>query len=273
MEKFTVLMSVYWKDSPAYLDECLRSIETQSELPNQVIIIQDGYVPKELDKVVKNFQRNNSFKVDIIQIKDNHGLGYALSRGVLASQNELIVRVDADDISVDSRFEKLMKYFNSHPDLSILGSYIVEFNKNKEDIVGQRKVPLTNKEIIDFVKYRSPFNHPSVAFKRSSILRIGNYTSIRGVEDYDLWIRAVHYNCSMANIPENLVLMRVGDGMYSRRGGKGYLKNYTTVRFRAYRLRIINFFQFLTGTLIMSIHVSAPVFVKKFLYNKILHRI
>lgn len=92
------------------------------------------------------------------------------------------------------------------------------------------------------------------------------------MEDYDLWIRAIYHNCLMANIPENLVLMRVGDGLYARRGGKGYLKNYTVIKYQAYQLKVINLIQFLIGTLIMSIHVNAPIFIKKWLYTKLLHK-
>ncbi|MCO6183161.1 glycosyltransferase [Leuconostoc fallax] len=272
MEKFTVLMSVYGKDSPIYLIESLESIKKQSKLPDQVIIIQDGIVSEKLANVINDFKKESDFTVDIIKFSENHGLGYVLSKGVLASRNEIIIRADADDISIDNRFELLMAYFESHPAVSILGSYIVEFNKDRDDIVGKRQVPLTSTDISKFAVYRSPFNHPSVAFRRSSILHIGNYRNIRGIEDYDLWIRAVHHNCLMANIPENLVLMRVGDGMYSRRGGKGYLKNYVLVKYQAYKLGVISFTQFLIGTLIMSIHVNTPVFIKKLLYTKILHR-
>lgn len=272
MKKFTVLMSVYAKDSPVYLLDSLKSIENQSLLPNQVVIIQDGIVPETIVNIINDFKKRTTFKVDVIKLTENRGLGYALSEGVLASENEIVIREDADDISIDNRFERLISYFQRNPDVEIVGSYVAEFGENKDDIVGQRKVPLKNEEIINFAKYRSPFNHPSVAFKRKSILDIGNYKNIRGVEDYDLWIRAIYHNCLMANIPENLVLMRVGDGLYARRGGKGYLKNYTVIKYQAYQLKVINLIQFLIGTLIMSIHVNAPIFIKKWLYTKLLHK-
>ena len=273
MNKFTALMSVYANDSALFLEEALESVRNQTLLPNQLVIIQDGEVSYKITEIISKFSEKVSFKVDVIVLQENHGLGFSLSKGVIASSNEIIIRLDADDISVNNRFEKLTAYFKKNPKVAIVGSYIAEFNGSKTELVGKREVPISSKEISKFAKYRSPFNHPSVAFKRSEILKIGNYHSIRGVEDYDLWIRAVHYNCSMANIPESLVLMRVGEGMYSRRGGKGYLKNYTSVKYNAYKLDVINFVQFIFGVSIMSVHVSLPVSVKKIIYTKLLHKV
>lgn len=273
MNNFTVLMSVYANDSPLFLEEALESILNQSQLPNQLVIIQDGEISCNITEVIAIFSEKVPFIVDVIALPENHGLGFALSKGVIASLNEIIIRADADDISVNNRFEKLTSYLKENPDISIVGSYIAEFSGSSTNIVGKRNVPLSSKEISKFAKYRSPFNHPSVAFKRSEILKIGNYRSVRGVEDYDLWIRAVYYNLSMANIPESLVLMRVGEGMYSRRGGKGYLKSYILVKYSAYKLNVINFVQFLLGVLIMSIHVNLPIFFKKIIYTKLLHKI
>lgn len=272
MNKFTVLMSVYVNDSALFLEESLESVRNQTRLPDQLVIIQDGEVSYEITETISNFSEKVPFIVDVIVLQENHGLGFALAKGVIASSNEVIIRSDSDDISVNNRFDKLTSYLKINPEITIVGSYISEFNGSKTNLVGERKVPLSSEAIANFAKYRSPFNHPSVAFKRSEIIKIGNYHSIRGVEDYDLWIRAVHYNCSMANIPESLVLMRVGEEMYSRRGGKGYLKNYTLIKYNAYKLHVVNFFEFIFGISIMSIHVSLPVFFKKIIYTKLLHK-
>lgn len=121
MKKFTVLMSVYAKDSPVYLLDSLKSIENQSLLPNQVVIIQDGIVPETIVNIINDFKKRTTFKVDVIKLTENRGLGYALSEGVLASENEIVIREDADDISIDNRFERLISYFQRNPDVEIVG--------------------------------------------------------------------------------------------------------------------------------------------------------
>lgn len=56
MINFSVLLSVYYKESPLYLSQALCSIIKQSIPPTEIILVKDGELPKTLEKVISQFQ-------------------------------------------------------------------------------------------------------------------------------------------------------------------------------------------------------------------------
>ena len=164
MYPFSVLMSIYKGDNPSFLDNSLNSIFNQTLLPNEIVLIKDGILNKKLNSVVDNYARANTIPFKIIENKKNRGLGYSLKVGVEASSNEIIARMDADDISRDYRFERQLKLMSSMPNIDVLGSNIDEFSGDISNIICKRVVPEKDNAIKLFLKYRSPFNHPTVVF-------------------------------------------------------------------------------------------------------------
>ena len=145
------------------------------------------YFPRDLEKTLSSY----SGKLNIIQIplKMNMGLGFALNTGLLNCKNNLVARIDSDDICYATRFERQINIFNANPKLDILGSFAKEID-NFGKTLKVRKVPILHKDIKRLV-WTCPFIHPSVMFKRDSILKIGSYNkTYRHRQDYDLWFRA-----------------------------------------------------------------------------------
>ena len=225
MPPFSVLMSVYKGDDPSFLDKSLNSIYNQTLLPNEIILIKDGILNKELNSVIDSYIRINTIPFKIIENKKNRGLGYSLKVGVEASSNEIIARMDADDISKDYRFERQLKLMQTMPNVDVLGSLIDEFSGDISNVVCKRVVPEKDHDIKLFLKYRSPFNHPTVVFKKSKVLRSGNYSEyFRNMQDYDLWIRMAIDGCIFHNIQESLIFFRLSKNLYKRRSGLKYIK-------------------------------------------------
>lgn len=232
---FTVLISVYAKENEKYLADALLSIEKQTVKPNEIIIVEDGPLPERLTKVISNYRENSVISVKSLKLKRNHGLGFALKYGVNNANHELIARMDSDDISVPDRFENQLRAFREDNQLVLIGGQIDEFSGNIENIVSKRWVPSSMEEIKSFMKYRNPFNHPTVMFKKNEILNSGNYHQIQGFEDYDLWARVVAKGYKCINSDKIMVHMRVDDGLYSRRGGLVYFFRYIKLRCRLKR--------------------------------------
>ena len=225
MPPFSVLMSVYKGDDPSFLDKSLNSIYNQTLLPNEIILIKDGILNKELNSVIDSYIRINTIPFKIIENKKNRGLGYSLKVGVEASSNEIIARMDADDISKDYRFERQLKLMQTMPNVDVLGSLIDEFSGDISNVICKRVVPEKDHDIKLFLKYRSPFNHPTVVFKKSKVLRSGNYSEyFRNMQDYDLWIRMAIDGCIFHNIQESLIFFRLSKNLYKRRSGLKYIK-------------------------------------------------
>jgi glycosyltransferase involved in cell wall biosynthesis len=239
MNSFSVLISLYEKENPNFLRTALDSIFNQSLLPSEVILVKDGPLTIELDKIVEDFKDRHSI-LKVISISINGGLGDALKLGLESCANELVARMDTDDIAVFNRFEKQINFMISHPEISIVGGWIEEFEKNIGDMSSIRRVPSCHSDIVRFMKWRNPFNHMTVMFRKSAILDSGNYQHFFLLEDYYLWIRLFLKGYKFANLPEVLVYARGGLNMLSRRGGSKYVESERNLLRFLYREKVIN---------------------------------
>lgn len=263
-------MSVYIKENPEYLKLAIESIINQTVKPDEIILIEDGKLTDELDSVIEKFVQQYSGLFTIIKFKENKGLGKALEEGVLICKNELIARMDTDDICKPDRFEKQISCFKDNPYLDIVGSYIKEFQGDIDNVVSVRKVPSNDNEIKAFAKKRNPFNHMTVMFKKSSVINSGNYKEFLWNEDYYLWVRMILNNCNMYNIPENLVYARVDNGMYERRGGIKYARIDYKLQHEYYMLGFLDKYEFIKNFILRSSIRLVPNKLRKFIYINLL---
>lgn len=218
--KFSVSMCVYGKDNPEWFKTAVDSILNQTRQPNEVVLVVDGPVPDELDDIIKYYESNPIFRV--IRLPENRGHGEARRTGLDNCSYELVALMDADDISANDRFEKQLKMFENHPELTIVGGSITEFVGEPDNIVGARAVELDDKSIKEDMKKRCPMNQVTVMFKKSRVDSVGGYIDWFCEEDTYLWIRLCLDGAEFANLPDYLVNVRVGKEMYQRRGGKKY---------------------------------------------------
>lgn len=220
---FSVLMSLYEKEKAEYLHESLRSLFEQTLSANEIIIVYDGQVTKELYKVVDLWAKKLPIKT--IQLQKNVGLGQALNEGLKHCKNKYVARMDTDDICHPKRFEEQVKFLEENPDIAILGSYIQEFDGEVGNVISYRKVPITNDEIIKYLPKKNPFNHMTVMFDKDEIIKIGSYKHHHLMEDYNLWLRLLRIGIKAANLPHYLVFVRGGKNMVNRRAGLKYVKS------------------------------------------------
>lgn len=185
MEKYSVLMSLYKKEHPEYLKLAIDSMLNQTVKPDEIILVEDEPLTDELYAVVDEYKD----KLTIVINKKNLGLGLALNEGLKVCRNELIARMDTDDISKPDRCEKQLKRFEEKPELAIVGSHIDEFVGDPSHVISQRRVPLTSEAIYNFAKKRSAFNHPVVMYKKSAVLEEGGYADLKRNQDVDLFGR------------------------------------------------------------------------------------
>lgn len=222
---FSVAISVYKSDDPKFFDRALFSItETQTVKPDEIVLVVDGPVCEELNRVIEKYERLYSI-FHIIRLEKNGGLGNALKIAVESSKYDLIARMDSDDVSLPTRFEQQLRYFEEHPEVDIVGGDITEFIGDESNIVGKRVVPKSNEEIQEYMRRRCAFNHVSVMYKRNAVQGAGGYQDWFCNEDYYLWIRMWLNHAVFANTGSILVNVRVGKEMYQRRGGWKYFKS------------------------------------------------
>lgn len=268
--KFSVLMSLYIKEKSAYFIECMESVLNQTVLPNEIVIVFDGPISIELENTVEEYISRYPNLIKIKKNKENKGLGLALADGVPECSYELIARMDTDDICRNDRFEKQLMMFNEIPDLDICGSQILEFETNKDDIISKRIVPLKHDEIVKYQKQRSAFNHVSVMFKKSSVLKAGNYEDCPLMEDDMLWVRMILAGAKCANIDEELVYVRTGYAMIDRRGGWSYFKKYKAARKKIYATGFISKWDYYKTLFVQIVVALIPAKIRRIIFIKML---
>lgn len=229
LQKYSVLMSIYVKEKPEYLRESMMSMYEQTVVTNDFVLVCDGPLNERLDEVIDEMQERFGERLHVFRLSENHGLGYALNFGVKKCKNELIARMDSDDIAVYNRCEKELGVFEKM-NLDVVGSDVIEYDEKMDKQVAYKNVPEKNEDIILMMKKRNPMNHMSVMFRKSKVLSAGNYLEMPFFEDYYLWVRMAKDGNKFYNIPEPLVNVRGGLQMVERRGGIKYMKNI--VRFQ-----------------------------------------
>jgi len=263
--KFSVLMAVYKKEKPQNLNKALLSVYTgQSLKPNEIVLVKDGALTKELDNVIRKWEAKIPDVLKVVKLEKNGGLANALNEGLKKCSFEYVARMDSDDISYPNRFEKEISFLKKNPDIDVLGGWITEFEKDEKEICCDRKVPISSKDILHFSKNRCPVNHVTVIYKKSKVLEVGGYDKFIGIEDYYLWAKMLLKGHKFFNLPEYLVHVRAGEGMLERRRGISYAKKEFLLQFEFYKMGFISFPIFVKNTFIKFLIRLAPViFIKK----------
>lgn len=267
---FSVLMSVYIKEKEEYFKQCMESVLNQTLMPDEIVIVEDGPVTDDLQKVINDYREKYPALIKIVLLKKNLGLGLALSHGVIACQNELIARMDTDDICVPERFETQINMFRNNPKLDICGSHIKEFDSTPEHVLSIRRVPLDDKSIKRYQKRRDSFNHMTVMFKKEAVLRAGNYRHALLMEDSLLWVNMMKNDAVCANIDDYLVYVRTGEDMFERRGGWNYFKKYYSGRKKIYLTGYISRVDYIYTLAVQFVVAVVPNGLRKIIYAKML---
>lgn len=265
-------MSVYHGDNAYFFKEAVDSLYSQTRLPDEIVMVVDGPVGEEINKVIKGFESlHETFHV--VRLEKNSGHAIARQTGLDAAQYEYIAIMDSDDIAVSDRFEKQMAYIETHPEVDALGGQIDEFIGDPLNVVGTRIVPLTDAEIKLYLKSRCPMNLVTVMLKKDSVQKAGGYIDWYCEEDYYLWVRMVEKGMTFANLADNLVNVRVGEEMYQRRGGMKYFKSEARLQQYMFKHGIISLPRYIFNVAgRFAVQVAMPNNVRSFVFQKLFRR-
>ncbi|MFC8922703.1 glycosyltransferase [Cellulosimicrobium sp. NPDC057127] len=230
-EQFSVLLPVYHRDDPDHLERSFRSVtQEQSLRPSEVVIVQDGPVGPSLATALERCSRSSPVPVRTVVLDQNVGLARALEAGLARCRFEIVARQDADDVSRADRFAVQVPLVAGGVD--IVGSAIEEFEEDDSQHGMVRVPPLSSEAIARRARFASPFNHPSVVYRRSAVLAAGGYEDLHLMEDYWLFVRMLAAGVRGRNVAEPLVRYRVGAGAYARRGGRALLASELRIQRR-----------------------------------------
>lgn len=268
--KFSVLLSVYYKEQKEFLIEALDSILNQTLLPTEIVLVLDGKLTEELDNTILEYEKKYDI-LRVIRFDENRGLGYALNDGLKECKYNYVFRMDTDDISRKDRFEKQLTYMLENPNIDVLGSNIYEFKENINEEMRIKKMP-TGKDVNSYILSRNPINHMTVCFKKDAVLSCGGYKPLLYLEDYYLWVRMFSKGKIIDNIDDELVYARIGNGFEKRRGNKKQIKGWKELQKYMLDNELITKSKYNKNIIRMYMMVYSPTFLRKFAYKFVLRR-
>ena len=270
---YSVLMSVYAGENPDFFRESLESLCVQTYPADEIVLVCDGGLTEELDIIIAEYEEKFSGRLKVHRLAEHGGTAKCANTGLALCRNEYIMKMDSDDICLPERAAIQMEYLAQHPELSIIGSYIREFDSESGEEIAVRKTPVANDEIRTFAKRRAPFNNQTLVYKKSAAEKIGGYSNeLERCEDYDFMVRMLADGAVAANIPQVLVLYRVTPGNLKRRRNFRNTKSFIAVRKKIYKSGYSRLSDFLIPCIGQIMLFIVPGFVTGFIYKKLLRK-
>lgn len=272
------MMSVYKSEKAEYLRLAMNSMWDQTVPTNDFVLMCDGPLTPELDAVIEEMETAHPGTLHVVRFEQNGGLGHALQVGVKECKNDIIARMDSDDISRPYRCEKELSVLSEHPEYAIVGSVIEEFTEIEPGssvpatVNSRRVVPEMPEDIISFAKKRNPFNHPSVMYRKEAVLKSGNYQNSRYMQDYYLWIHMFLAGFTGYNIQEPLVWMRADSNLFKRRSGKLYRDIQLNLFKYMKEQGFITNSQYIKSCALRSFASMSPNWLRQYVFKKVLRK-
>ena len=270
--KFSVLMPVYYKENPDFFKTALESVINQTLQPNEIVIVKDGPLTKELDTVISSFSKQYPNLFSIVELRENVGQGKARNAGLQACKYNIVALMDSDDISRKDRFEIQINYIKQNPDVDVVGSFITEFENNSEIIESTKAVPITHEQIYKFGKWRSPMNNMTVVYKKDKVFEVGAYNSFNFGEDYFLFAKMLMNGCKFHNFEECLVNARAGSRMLAKRVGWSKIQQEFLLFYEFRKMGYINNYQFVRNVTLKFLLRIIPNWLRSWIYRKFLRK-
>ena len=239
--KFSVLIAVYAKETPAHLAQSLESIFRQELPPDEVVLVEDGPLTTTLDEVISRFKEVHE-ELHIVRLPQNQGLGLALKEGLI------------------------------HCQYDIVGSWTDEFADESGKVISTRRLPEDHEALLRFSRYRNPMNHPTVMFRKAAVEQAGSYRHRDLFEDYDLWIRMLQQGARFHNLQESLLMFRLSPQLYSRRGGRHYIRREIAFQRWMHEVGHINGVRLVVNITIRTLIRLIPEGLRKYGYLFFLRR-
>ncbi len=217
MENYSVLMTIYKKDNPDFAKAGIDSMLAQTHKTDDFVLVCDGDLTEELNAVIDSYASRYHDIFNVVRLPQNVGLGAALRHGVPICKNELVARMDDDDIAKPERCEHEVKYLMENTDCVLVGAHMNEFDNDPDEPLRVKKVPVGFENIKKYARRRNPFNHSTVMFRKSAVIDAGNYSEMRTNQDVELWVRMLNKGYRCENIDEILVDFRFDSNTLERR--------------------------------------------------------
>lgn len=202
----SVIMAVF--NSEIFLSQSIESILRQTYSNFEFIIVDDASTDKSFE-IIHTYADKDK-RIRVLKNQKNLGLGASLNRAIQVATGEYLARMDADDVSLDGRFQKQLSFMIEHPEIKILGGSLEFFDENNS-VAGKLSCPMSapiirwnmllgNGQIV---------GHPGVFMRKEFIEKIGRYSDSRAAQDFELWSRTFEIEpFPIANLSDTILYYR-----------------------------------------------------------------
>jgi len=217
----SVVLSVY--NGEQYLAEAIESILNQSYTNFELILVDDGSTDSSLE-IIKSYDD----KRIILISRENRGLIASLNEGILKAKGKYIARMDADDISLSTRFEEQVAFLEQNPKVGLCGTAIIGFSEEKDGAVWI--LAHKSETIKTQMLFSSSIAHPTVMMRHELILKYQLFydENFKHAEDFELWTRFANVT-ELANLKIPLLKYRVLKNSASRMADKDVNRRYEII--------------------------------------------
>jgi hypothetical protein len=211
----TILLPIHQNiDIENKFDFTIRSILKNKPKQFKLLLLIDGNLNNPLKNKISFYKKKNKF---IVLQSKKVGLTKLLNQGINKTKTNWISRADSDDIYLKDYFYESLKLMKKNYDL--FGGQIIEFDDNKKKYFVRKKVPIDSCSIKNAIKFRNPFNHMTVFFKKDFAKKLGGYPEIPFKEDYGLWVKFLSSGAKVCNSNKIFARATVNDSFFRRRSG------------------------------------------------------
>jgi len=266
MDAFSSLISIYHKENPEWFRAALDCVFAQTVQPSEIVLVEDGPLTPELYAVIDEYSSRYPI-FNIVKNETNLGLGLALQKGVLACKNEIIARMDTDDLLPNDRFEKQLAALKDGVD--VVSCWSMLFEGTVDHVLAVKKRPENHEDIVKLAHRRSPICHAACMMRKEAVLRAGNYLHRQYYEDYNLWVRMIQSGAVFYNVQEVLYYVRTTEDQLKRRGGFSYLKKELKYIREFYDMGFYSFWDLMVNSNIRIFARLTPSSIRGKLFKKI----
>jgi len=264
---YSVLMTVYALEQPEHFARALGSMTAQTLPPDQIVIVCDGPLTEHLDAVIADCEREHPGLLRILRYPEHQGIGVCNNLGLEACRNDIVVRMDSDDISEPDRCALELAEFAADPSLDIVSGYIMEFEQD-ENVGFLRTVPTDPEETLRYARRRMPFSNVTIAYRKSKVQSCGGYRDLSRAEDYDMAARMLMAGAKFKTLPVLMVRVRVSADAFKRRKNWQHIKSLIGVRWGLYRMGFTGLGDFLIMACSHLVSFLMPEALIRMIYEK-----
>jgi len=263
----SIVLNIWKGDEPSSLTRSVNSITKQNHIPDEVIVVVDGRIDRDLEEVITKFVEKSDISVKLIHLPTTAGLWNARNHGISVAKNELIALHDADDVMHPDRLGAQTKKILADK-VDVLGSPVFEFDSDTGKILGLRHLG-AGKSFIKKMLQQNIVNHSSVMLRRSAVMSVGGYRSVFLAEDYDLWLRLLKAGFKFSTTESVLQAFSVDKNLMKRRGGIKFILSEILLHQSVKSFNELRFFRLYLRLLMRLVFRLSPSFVRSNYYKTV----